>query len=193
MDPLVIEVSPEGEPYRIFSPRQLLREADADEDCQQALLRYRQIIAEFPDRSEAVQAGYNSGLCNEVAEAWSEAVAAYDWVLARRDRDAGIALDAELRKAFCFEQLGRYDDAANIYRRISWRRDLPVELRVAVRLRRGIALVGGGGAYGKGSVSSCGPCRRRGRSNHLWNQVSGPRRRRLPTPAVSLRALRTRE
>lgn len=143
MEPLVIEVG-EADTYRTFSPRDLLKEADADTDCSRAIARYREIVAQFPDSPQAVQATYNMGLCLEVEKKWRDAHTQYARALSMMNANDELALDARLRQAYCMEQLGDHDAAAKRYRKLSRHKNVPATLRLGARLREGIAYIHAG-------------------------------------------------
>lgn len=143
MEPVLIEVG-EADSYRVFSPRDLLREANADDDCGRAAASYEKLLASFPDSPEASAAAYNLGLCREVSRDFVAARQAYASVLDTADPRSDVVTDARLRDAHCLEKLEQFEDAARKYRRLAHTRRVPDDLRLGARLRWGISLIRAG-------------------------------------------------
>ena len=141
MEPLLIEVGSEGVPYRVFSPRDLLREANADTDCDSAIRQYREILRDFPDTRQALDARYNLGLCEESRKNFETALGEYKTLIARTSRGSDLWIDASLRRAYCLEKLDRAGEAAAAYKALARQRGLSDELKLGAQLRYGIALM----------------------------------------------------
>ena len=98
-----------------------LGEADALKDggaCEEAVLRYENVVKTYPDGHEAPIARYNQGVCFEELAAPEAALEAYAEVAEMKRADADLRADARFRSALVLTALGRDEQARSALKRL---------------------------------------------------------------------------
>lgn len=140
MEPLVIRVHPGGETTVVTADPLMDELASLQEDgrCDEALPRLQRFLEDFPESARFPEAVVRLGLCHESRREWEAARGYYRWAAERAHFD--LALEAALRAAWCLEEMGAPERAAEEYARLAAVERAPDDARAGARLRRVVCL-----------------------------------------------------
>jgi tetratricopeptide (TPR) repeat protein len=111
--------------------------AAARNDFAHAAEAFGRLVDAFPKSPHRHDALMQAGLAEEKLALWDRAKAHFG-ELAEPDHGTGDALEASFRLAEVLYQLADYDAAAKLLARIAARTELPLEVRIQVRVQQGI-------------------------------------------------------
>lgn len=141
MEPLIIRVDPDGGETTVETPDPILDELIALQEegrCDEALPRLEKFLEDFPESGRFGEAVVRLGVCHESRKEYESARGYYQWAAQRAHFE--LALEAALRAAWCLEEMGEPEKAAEEYRVLAGLKRAPEDARAGARLRRAINL-----------------------------------------------------
>ena len=141
MEPLIIRVDREAGETVVETPDPLLDElVELQESgrCDEAIPRLEKFLEDFPESGRFGEATVRLGMCHESRKEYEQARGYYRWASERAHFE--LALEAALRAAWCLEEMGEPEKAAEEYRLLARLKRAPDEARAGARLRRVINL-----------------------------------------------------